>query len=362
MEIKIQCSCGSRYKFDVEPVNGRVPVPLACPNCQANWTEHANAMIAQTLGSPAPTAGAAVTVAQPAATVPVAAAPPSMPSPMKVNLRLSGHAAPGSSSAPAAAPSAEQPAADPAPAPSGRHMPRVPTLDPLVDQYDTGGFGRGFLGAAAGALLGGVAFYLLFAHAGVRLKVVALGVGFLAGMGARLLGKDRSKELGAIAAVLSIGMIVGAQYLVAWKWFHEGELTTDATEPAKSEYDERVAEARKVVAAIPNGTDQEIRLYLAKEQAEDGEKPDLKSIEPIEIKEFKDEQLPHYRKLADGTITKEDYDKEHTVVLSDEARQKLKQEGERVFKWVFLAFLMNKFNLVCLVGAAGISYKMIADA
>jgi len=26
MEIKIECGCGTRFKFDVEPVNGRMPV------------------------------------------------------------------------------------------------------------------------------------------------------------------------------------------------------------------------------------------------------------------------------------------------------------------------------------------------
>lgn len=241
-------------------------------------------------------------------------------------------------------------------------MSQAPAFTPVVDNYDTASFGRGFLGAALGALIGGAAFYLLFAHTGVRMKLVALGVGFLAGMGARLLGKDRSKELGVIAAVLSIGMIVGAQYLVAWKWFHSGELTRDADEPAKSDYDERLAEAKKVVAAIPKGTDQEIRLYLASEQAEEGEKPDPKSIEPREIQDFKDEALPRYRQLANGTITREAYDKEHTVTLSDEERQAIKKEGERVFKWAFIALLMGKFNLVCIAGSAGIAFKLIANA
>ena len=242
-------------------------------------------------------------------------------------------------------------------------MPYVPTLDPLVEQYDAGSYWRGFLGAAAGALLGGLAFYLLFAYTGVRLKLLALGVGFLAGMGARLLGKDRSKELGIIGAILSIVMIVGAQYLVAWKWFHEGD-PGEGAPAAKSDYDARVAEAKKVVAAIPNGTDQEIRLYLAREQAGDGEKPDPKSIELDEIQEFKTEDLPDYRKLADGTITREAYEKEReqTVELTAKERQEEKELGERVFKVVFLAFLLSKFNLVCMAGSAGIAYKMIADA
>ena len=202
MELKIQCGCGSRYKFDVEPVDGRVPAPLSCPNCQASWTDLANSMIAEAQGLPAPP-------------------PPAVPSPVRVGLRLSSHSA---SPASDASPTADAPGAGaaPDPAPAPRYVPRVPTLDPLVEQYDTGQFARGFLGAAAGAFLGGLAFYLLFAHTGIRLKLLALGVGFLAGMGARLLGKDRSKELGFIGALLSIVMIVGAQYFVTWKWFHEG--------------------------------------------------------------------------------------------------------------------------------------------
>jgi hypothetical protein len=349
MEIKIQCSCGMRYKFDVEPVNGRVPTPLACPNCHASWTEHANAMIAQSLGLPAPAADPVAVVATPVASMAVATP--------KMALRLGGQAA----AEPAAASGASRGEEQAAPAPTVRHVPYVPTLNPVLEQHDMGGFGLGFLGAFGGALLGGIVYYLLFVHTGIRLKLIALGVGFLAGTGARLLGKDRSKELGAIGALVAVGMIMGAQYLVAWKWFHEGD-TGEASATEKSGYEAQVEEAGKVVAAVPNGTDQEIRLYLAKEQADDGEKPDLKSVEAEEIKEFKEVDLPYARKLADGTFSKEDFDKEHTVAMSAEDRQKEKEDGERVFKWVFLAFVMSKFNIVCVIGAAGIAYKMIADA
>lgn len=279
-----------------------------------------------------------------------------------VRLRLSSYDAPASTATPATG-AAHEAAPEPAAAPAPRYVPNVPTLNPLVDDYDMRAFGKGLLGAALGALVGGVAIYLLFAHTGVRLKLLALGVGFLAGMGARLLGKDRSKQLGMLGAMLSIGMIVGAQYLVVWKWFHE-EDSAEKADPSKSEYELRVEEARNVVAAIPNGTDQEIRLYLAKEQAEEGEKPDPKSVDPDDIQEFKTEDLPQYRKLADGAITKEQFEKElsEQAAVSAEERQKEKEEGERVFKWVFLAFAMSKFNIVCMVGAAGIAYKMIADA
>jgi len=57
--IKVQCACGQRYSFDVEPVNGRMPYTVACPVCNADGTAAANAIIAQTLGSVAAAAPAA---------------------------------------------------------------------------------------------------------------------------------------------------------------------------------------------------------------------------------------------------------------------------------------------------------------
>ena len=73
MEIKITCACGSRFKFDVEPVQGRMPVAVQCPACGADGTANANALIAQQLAvttppppPPMPT-GLRVTGAHPAA-------------------------------------------------------------------------------------------------------------------------------------------------------------------------------------------------------------------------------------------------------------------------------------------------------
>ncbi len=47
--IKIQCGCGQRYEFEVEPVNGQVPFAIACPSCGADGTVAANAAITQNL-------------------------------------------------------------------------------------------------------------------------------------------------------------------------------------------------------------------------------------------------------------------------------------------------------------------------
>ena len=51
MEVKVFCQCGSKYKFDVEPVNERMPWPVNCPTCGADGTAQANQIIAQTFAA-----------------------------------------------------------------------------------------------------------------------------------------------------------------------------------------------------------------------------------------------------------------------------------------------------------------------
>lgn len=45
IEVKIQCDCGARYKFDVAPLNGRMPQKVSCPGCGMDGTPAANAIL-----------------------------------------------------------------------------------------------------------------------------------------------------------------------------------------------------------------------------------------------------------------------------------------------------------------------------
>jgi hypothetical protein len=45
LELKIQCDCGQKYKFDVEPVNDRMPFTVKCPVCGADGTAKADLAI-----------------------------------------------------------------------------------------------------------------------------------------------------------------------------------------------------------------------------------------------------------------------------------------------------------------------------
>jgi hypothetical protein len=56
MEIKLICSCGTKYAFEVAPLNGRMPGPVGCPACGADGTAQANQVIQQNLAA-APVAG-----------------------------------------------------------------------------------------------------------------------------------------------------------------------------------------------------------------------------------------------------------------------------------------------------------------
>jgi hypothetical protein len=75
-EVKVVCGCGQKYKFEVEPVHGRMPAPVNCPACGADGTVAANAIIAQSSPPPAFQPSAP----RPAMTMPVggslAASPP----------------------------------------------------------------------------------------------------------------------------------------------------------------------------------------------------------------------------------------------------------------------------------------------
>ena len=43
--IKIECECGQRYAFEVEPINGKMPSAVVCPCCGADGTAAANESI-----------------------------------------------------------------------------------------------------------------------------------------------------------------------------------------------------------------------------------------------------------------------------------------------------------------------------
>lgn len=94
MEIKIECGCGTKYKFDVEPVNDRMPVGVVCPNCGASGISDANYQIAQKHGKAPPP------FSPPPAAIPPPPPPPAAPTGgLRINREAAVEAAPATMSA-----------------------------------------------------------------------------------------------------------------------------------------------------------------------------------------------------------------------------------------------------------------------
>ena len=53
--VKIVCSCGQKFAFDVYPLNGRMPSPIKCPVCGVDSTAVADEIIALALKPASPT-------------------------------------------------------------------------------------------------------------------------------------------------------------------------------------------------------------------------------------------------------------------------------------------------------------------
>jgi hypothetical protein len=340
MELKILCHCGNKYKFDVEPVNGQAPGPLACPNCSANWTETANHIIAQNLGLALPITPLpqqAEEAPRPAVQAPVT----------RLRVSSTSHSQPPSTEAPSAAEVASNPEAQPAPK---RFVPNVPSLDLLKEPPVKGNFALGMLGGVLGAALGMGIWLGIFYGTHWRLKILALGVGFLAGLGAKLLSKDEgSKELGALAAVFALIAIFSAQYLIAKEQLFGGiSNLTDET------YQTQVAYAKETLKKMPNLTDDEIRKFLAKEATdEEDEKVQPSSISKEDVKEFREKQLPELQDLASGKTTLAAYRKKLPI-------EEVEEHG--AVKLYLVARGLGIFSITLMIMSAGLAYRIPANA
>ena len=161
MELKVLCDCGQKFKFDVEPVNGRMPFTVNCPACNEDATAKANSTLAENLS---------------------AAPAPAMPPPLS---------------------SAALPTAPRLPVSAKAGKPKA------VNEFN---LGLGILGAFLGAGLGAGLMYGFFMMTHFRFPFMGTCVGLLAGLGARLLYKGTDSTLGGISAAIAVLATCGTLY------------------------------------------------------------------------------------------------------------------------------------------------------
>lgn len=174
----MQCDCGQKFKFDVEPVNGAMPFTVNCPACGVDQTHSANALLA--------------TVAAPPVAIAAGVSP---------RLQLNRQA-------PVAAPVVAQ--APPVP----RAVPMATTLPPRPKATGEFNMGLGILGAFLGAALGVGLMYGFFLLAEFRFPLLGVGIGVLTGYGAKLLFKGTDNVLGIISGVIALIAVVGTLFLM----------------------------------------------------------------------------------------------------------------------------------------------------
>src|SRR6266481_5999145 len=148
LEIKVQCDCGQRYKFDVEPVDGRMPFTVNCPICGSNGTEKANEILQGMSRQNAAALSAAPAFLGVATAAPVLTqTQASPPAPPRLRINVPRQEAPPARTNVAVAP--EPPAARP--------MMRPPPQPALATKAIPGkkpSFALGLLGAIIGSVVG----------------------------------------------------------------------------------------------------------------------------------------------------------------------------------------------------------------
>ncbi len=190
MELKVLCDCGQKFKFDVEPVDGKMPFTLNCPACNEDATAAANALIAEQITSAPP-----ATVAE--------ISPPPPIAPVASGLRIN-RSAPEAATAPPAVTATFTP-----PPISGLK----PATAPKVRTQDFS-LVRGIIGAVIGAVVGCGLMFAFAVWAQFRFPFMGIAVGAASGYMARWLARGTDKTLGIITAVIAGGLVTGTFVLM----------------------------------------------------------------------------------------------------------------------------------------------------
>jgi hypothetical protein len=152
--------------------------------------------------------------------------------------------------------------------------------------------------------------------------------------------------------------IIGAQYFLTLGWWHEQY--DGMLREIQSAYTTSVIQAKKVVQAVPTGSDAEIRAYILEQADDEGVKVDPTLVTDDDVKGFRDRQLPEFKQLASGQLTQDQYDEKYG--LNDVAAQMEKNSEAGTYQSFFLLFFWRASNLFALVAAGALAFKLSTNA
>jgi preprotein translocase subunit SecE len=207
----------------------------------------------------------------------------------------------------------------------------------------------GILGAVIGGFIGMMLWFWLIKLTGYAIGYAAWGVGGLAGLGARILGREESPVIGGAAAICAAVAILGGQYMFAADFVKTklGPLA-EMIEGMQSAVQESVGEAYDEKAkygqdAVKAQTDDEIRALYEKIYEE---KPGAE-----ELAEFKKDELPELKEIGSGKLTKEQYVKK--------TKAEMKKLGFTV-RWELFKSTVDVVTIIFLILGIVTAFKIAA--
>lgn len=268
MDVVVPCDCGSEFSFAVEPVNGRLPegAELLCPSCGKDGVPLANRVISETIRKEERQRARQIAEEQPK---------PKKSLWLKQTKRTE-----------------EVPASDPF-----AHTAVETGRDPFAKTDESVYTGpnklKGIVGALVGGLIGAALWGGMVYFTGREIKAVALGVGAMAGLGSRWIGRGRDYFLGLFASACALVAILGGQFVAAKIYIDK----TISVEMAEAEYESRLEHAQE---ADTLRTEEEYKDFIAATRSTVFKPVGPESITAKAVLEFQTTELPQLRKFANG--------------------------------------------------------------
>lgn len=314
MEVVVPCDCGTRFSFEVEPVEGRLPAgaELLCPTCQKDGVPLANRVIGESLRKAA-AAQARLEEAQPK------------------KKKIFGRSREKNESA----------------KPEQVH---IPYHDPFAnarskgddDVYAGPNKVRGMIGAAVGGAVGAAAWAAVVYITGYEIRYVAVGVGALVGLCSRKFGGGRDYFLGLFATVCALLAILVGQWFAA-----NAYIKNFAAEFATIQYETRMEYAKEVESLKTDTAIKEFLLTRGSREMQFAAKVDASDAA---VNTFKLKELPELKKLAAGNPTREAF-------IEQEKTNYLQKLG---VKDIFIASITPYLFFWVFIGI-GAAWKLASD-
>jgi hypothetical protein len=175
-------------------------------------------------------------------------------------------------------------------------------------------FARGLVGIGVASFVSLIFWFVFTLMVGARFKWISVGLGALIGWSGHWLGREKSRRLGiAAACATALIMILGLLWSARYETFEA------VNENLNRLWEERLSYAKE--AAKPR-TDAELQRFLAENgyvpSAEDAASDDdifvlkvrAEGVDAKSVREFRTKELPELRRLAEGKISRSQFDRE----------------------------------------------------